>query len=98
MRLFTDSTLKRFWKDYPDAEPSLKTWMEVVEDTDFESPNEVIQLFKGADTVGNNRIVFNVCRNKYRLIAKFQYERKLVFVRFLGTHKEYDKIIDIKNI
>jgi mRNA-degrading endonuclease HigB of HigAB toxin-antitoxin module len=51
MRLFTDSTLKRFWKDYPDAEPSLKTWMEVIEDTDFESPNEVIQLFKGADSV-----------------------------------------------
>lgn len=98
MRLFTDSTLKRFWNTYPDAEPQLKTWMDVIEEVSFNNPNEVIQMFKGADTVGNNRIVFNICRNKYRLIAKFEYERKLVFVRFLGTHKEYDKITDIKNI
>lgn len=64
----------------------------------FDNPNEVIALSKGADTVGNGRVVFNICRNKYRLIAKYEYERKLVFVRFLGTHKEYDAITDIKSI
>jgi mRNA interferase HigB len=98
MRLFTDSTLKRFWSKYPDSEPSLKTWLEVIEEVNFNNPNEVIRMFKGADIVGNNRIVFNICRNKYRLIAKFHYERKLVFVRFLGTHKEYDKIKDIQDL
>lgn len=64
----------------------------------FETPNQVINHFKGADTVGNGRIVFNISRNKYRLIAKFEYEKKLVFVRFIGTHKEYDKIENIAHI
>ncbi len=64
------------------------------EEYDFNSPNEVITLFKDADTVGNGRIVFNICHNKYRLVAKYEYS----FVRFLGTHKEYDKIEDIKNL
>lgn len=72
--------------------------MEIIEDVTFSSPNEVISIFKGADTVGNSRIVFNICFNKYRLVAKFEYTRQLVFVRFLGTHKEYDKITDIKNL
>jgi len=98
MRTFTKGTLREFWELHPDAEPSLKTWFEINEEYEFNSPNEVISLFKGADTVGNNRIVFNICRNKYRLIAKYEYAKKMVFVRFIGTHKEYDKIEDIKNI
>lgn len=98
MRIFTKGTLREFWELYPDAEPSLKTWHEVNEEYEFNSPNEVIALFKDADTVGNGRIVFNICRNKYRLIAKYEYSKKWVFVRFVGTHKEYDKIVDIKNI
>lgn len=98
MRIFTKATLAKFWNTYPDAYPSLKTWFDVVEETDFKTPNEVIKLFKGADTVGNGRIVFNICRNKYRMVAKFEYDRGFVFVRFLGTHKEYDKIEDIKSI
>lgn len=98
MRIFTKGTLKTFWEIYPDAESALKTWYEVVEENNFKTPNEIIKLFKGADTVGNNRIVFNICRNKYRLIAKFEYQRGFAFVRFLGTHKEYDNIKDIQNI
>ncbi len=98
MRIFTKARLREFWELYPDSEAALKTWHEVNEEYDFNSPNEVISLFKGADTVGNNRIVFNICRNKYRLIAKYEYSKKWVFVRFVGTHKEYDKIDDIKNI
>ncbi len=98
MRIFTKGTLRDFWTKYPDAEPSLKTWYEVNEERVFNNPNEVISLFKGADTVGNGRIVFNICRNKYRLIAKYEYEKKLIFVRFVGTHKEYDAINDIKFI
>jgi len=98
MRIFTKGTIRDFWNKYPDSESSLKTWYEVNEEYDFNSPNEVITLFKDADTVGNGRIVFNICHNKYRLVAKYEYSRKLVFVRFLGTHKEYDKIEDIKNL
>lgn len=98
MRIFTKGTLRDFWVKCPDAELSLKTWYEVNEERSFNNPNEVIALFKGSDTIGNGRIIFNICRNKYRLIAKYEYERKLIFVRFIGTHKEYDAITDIKFI
>lgn len=53
--------------------------------------------FKGADYVGNERIVFNITQNKYRLVAAFNYDFQLCFVKFLGTHKEYDKI-DVKTV
>jgi len=98
MRIFTKGTIRGFYEIYPDAEPSLKTWFEVIEERDFENPNQVIWLFKNSDTLGNGRIVFNICNNKYRLVAKFEYQKKLVFVRFIGTHKEYEQIRDIKNI
>lgn len=76
----------------------MKTWYAVNEEREFNSPNEVISLFKSAGIVGNGRIVFNIGHNKYRLIAKHEYRKKLVFVRFLGTHKEYDTIENIKSI
>ena len=98
MRVFTKGTLRDFWEEYPDSEKPLKLWFEVMEESEFLNPNEIIALFKSADTVKNGRIVFNVCRNKYRLIAKFEYEKKFVFVRFIGTHKEYDQIEYIENI
>lgn len=98
MRIFTKGRIKAFCEAYPDAEPSLKTWYEVIEERDFDNPNQVISLFKSSDTVGNGRIIFNVGNNKYRLIAKFEYQKKLAFIRFIGTHKEYDQIEDIKKI
>lgn len=98
MRIFSKGTLRKFWEGYPDARASLEFWYDTVEKTNFENPNEVIGYFSKADTVGNGRIVFNIARNKYRLIVKFEYERKFAFVRFIGTHKEYDQIEDIENI
>ena len=98
MRIFTKTTLRKFWEIYPDAKPSLEFWYETVESTFFRNPNDVIRHFKNSDTVGNNRIVFNITQNKYRLIVKFEYDRQLAYVRFIGTHKDYDKINDIQNI
>ena len=98
MRIFTKGTLRDFWEEFQDSEKPLKAWFEVMEEREFLTPNEVITLFKSADIVKNGRIVFNICRNKYRLIAKFEYEKQFVFVRFIGTHKEYDEIEDIENI
>ncbi len=98
MRIFTKATLRNFWGVYPDAKSSLEFWYETVEKATFRNPNEVIKHFKNADIVGNNRVVFNITQNKYRLIVKFEYNRQLAYVRFIGTHKEYDKIIDIQNI
>lgn len=98
MRIFSKGTLRAFWEANPDARASLEFWHDTVEETDFETPNDVIGLFRKADTVGNGRIVFNIAGNKYRLIVKFVYEKKFAFVRFIGTHKEYDQIEDIENI
>jgi mRNA interferase HigB len=89
MRILSKATLRTFWETYPDSRPSLEFWYDT---------NEVINHFRNADIVGNGRIVFNITQNKYRLIVKFEYERQLAFVRFIGTHKEYDKITDIQNI
>ena len=63
-----------------------------------ENPNGIIGAFNGADTVGNGRIVFNIAGNKYWLIIKFVYETQICYVRFLGSHKEYDKIRNIQEI
>ena len=98
MRIFTKTTLRNFWRMYPDSKAALEFWHDTVESTIFKTPNDVIKHFKNADTVGNNRIVFNINQNKYRLIAKFEYDRQLAYVRFIGTHKEYDKIKNIQNI
>ncbi|MCP9762247.1 type II toxin-antitoxin system HigB family toxin [Lacihabitans soyangensis] len=98
MRIFSKGTLRNYWEKYPDARPALETWYSILEEIDFKNPNEVIKFFKDADTIKNNRIIFNICKNKYRLIVKFEYQLNFAFVRFIGTHKEYDKLIDIENI
>lgn len=64
----------------------------------YQNPNEVIADYPMADTVKNNRVVSNICHNKYRLIVTFRYKLKRVYMRFIGTHKEYDDIKDISTI
>jgi mRNA interferase HigB len=100
MRIITKARLEAFAARYPDAAVPLKFWFDVVKSSNFLTPHEVIAVFNTADYVGNNRIVFNIARNKYRLIAKFEFHPKaqLVFIKFVGTHQEYDAIDDIKNI
>jgi mRNA interferase HigB len=97
MRIHALKTLKQFWGKHPDAEPYLRHWYGKIEGNEYKSPQEVIADFKNADFVGNERIVFNIARNKYRLIAAFNYEFQLCFVKFIGTHTEYSKI-DAKTV
>ncbi len=98
LRIIKIKTLQDFWKKHPDAEKGLRVWYADIENNNWHSPNEIIRFFKNADTVGNNRIVFNIEHNKYRLIVLFRYKIQLGLVRFVGTHKEYDKIKNIDNI
>jgi mRNA interferase HigB len=100
MRIITKKRLEDFCALYPDATIPLKFWYDVIKNNNFYTPQAVIAVFNTADYVGNNRIVFNISRNKYRLIAKFEFHPKaqLVFIKFVGTHREYDAIEDIKNI
>jgi len=100
MRIIAKSTIRNFWEKTAnkDSEQQLKAWYEAITERDWISPHDVVSYFKDADNVGNGRIVFNVCHNKYRLIVAFRYDVQLGYIRFIGTHKEYDKIKDIKNI
>jgi len=97
MRVHALKTLKQFWLEHPDAEPNLRHWYSKIEGNSYNTPQEVTTNFKNADYVGNERIVFNIARNKYRLIAAFNYDFQLCFVKFIGTHSAYDKI-DAKTI
>lgn len=98
MRVIAVSTLREFWEEYPDSEQELKAWYAKMKAANYQNANEVKQDTPTADPVGSNRIVFNICRNKYRLIVVFRYKLQRVYIRFINTHKEYDNIKDIKNI
>jgi len=91
-RFFSKSTLKRFWEKHADAEQYLKTWHETVQNADWKTPADVKMIYANASILKNNRIVFNIKGNSYSLIAKFNFEKQSVFIRFIGTHSDYDKI------
>ncbi|QMW06286.1 type II toxin-antitoxin system HigB family toxin [Spirosoma foliorum] len=98
MRVIKIKTLRDYWEREPNAKVGLQLWYKKIISRRWANSNEVIENFPGADTVGNNRIVFNIRRNDYRLIVKFQYEIQTCYVRFIDTHKEYDKIKDASTI
>ena len=91
-RIFVKSTLRKFWEIHPDSEQYLKTWYDTALSSDWKTPNNVKQTYANASILKNRRIVFNIKGNSYRLIVKFNFEKQWAFIRFLGTHKEYNKI------
>ncbi len=91
-RIVAKRTLVQFWEKYPDSKKYLETWYETVKKANWESPNEIKSFYATVSILKNSRVVFNIAGNKYRLIAKINYEKSWVFIRFIGTHKDYDKI------
>jgi mRNA interferase HigB len=91
-RIIAKSTLREFWEEYPDSEQYLKTWYDTAINSDWKSPADVKQTYANASVLKNNRIVFNIKGNTYRLIAKFNFEKQWIFIRFVGNHTTYDKI------
>lgn len=91
-RIFSKSTLKDFWMKNPDSEQYLKTWFDTAMYSNWKTPNEVKQTYANASILKESRIVFNIKGNTYRLVAKFNFEKQWIFIRFIGTHNEYDKI------
>jgi mRNA interferase HigB len=86
------SAIAAFYQEYPDAKNALENWYDITEEADWSNINDVKNTFNSADYVGNNRIVFNVKGNKYRLVALTIFGTRTVFIRFIGTHSAYDKI------
>ena len=91
-RIIAKSTLREFWKNHADSEQYLKTWYDTAKSSKWNSPNDITPAYVSASIQKNNRVVFNIKGNSYRLIVKFNYEKQWVFIRFIGTHAEYDKI------
>ena len=81
-----------FWEKYPDSEQYLKTWYDTAMSSEWRTPFDVKKSYASASILKDSRIVFNIKGNAYRLVAKFNYEKQLIFIRFIGTHTEYDKI------
>lgn len=96
-RVIAKKTLRDFWNNHSDSEQHLKTWYETAKTSHWTSPNDIKDTFANASILRNSRVVFNIKGNKYRLIVKFNYERQWAFIRFIGTHVEYDEI-DANNI
>jgi len=91
-RIFAKSTLREFWEKCPDTEQYLKTWYDTAINADWRTPADVKQTYSTASILKNNRVIFNIKGNSYRIVAKFNFEKQWVFIRFVGTHSEYDKI------
>ena len=81
-----------FYKKHPDSKSSIETWIAITRHAVWLKPSDVILDFPDADPVKNNRVVFNISGNKYRLIVQISYLRQWVFIKFIGTHAEYDKV------
>lgn len=96
-RIFSKSTLREYWEKHPETEQYLKTWYDTAMNSDWKTPNDVKQTFATASILKENRIVFNIKGNSYRLIAKFNFQKQWIFIRFIGTHKAYD-LIDANTI
>lgn len=92
MRVIAKRILRGYWEQHPDCEQRLSAWYHEASKAEWESPNEIKEQYASASILKNNRVVFNICGNKYRLIVEINYPRKWVFILFIGTYKEYDNI------
>ena len=91
MRIIARKTLRLYWEAHPDARQALQSWYADVKRAEWNSPADVKRVFRNASIIANNRIVFNIKGNRYRLIVAGDFSHHIVFIRFIGTHSEYDK-------
>ena len=92
MRVIAKKILRDFWENHGDCEQQLKSWFLETQKAEWENPNQIKSEYPSASILNENRVVFNIKGNKYRLIVKLSYEYQMVWIRFIGTHAEYDKI------
>lgn len=92
MRVIAVSTLRAFWQRHPDAEQPLKAWFAEATQAAWRQPADIKARFRSASILKNRRVVFNIKGNDYRLVVAVRYELGLMYVRFVGTHRQYDRI------
>lgn len=92
MRILSKKILRAFWEKHEDCEQQLKVWFLESTKAKWKNPNEIKKNYPSASILNDNRVVFNIKGNNYRLIVKINYDYKMIWMRFIGTHAEYDKI------
>jgi mRNA interferase HigB len=97
LRVIAKKILREFWERYPDCEQQLKAWFQETGNVEWRNPKDIKREYPSASILADNRVVFNIKGNHYRLVVKINYDYQMVWIRFIGTHAEYDKI-DAKKI
>jgi len=92
LRVIAKKILREFWEKHNDCEQQLKAWCQEASKAEWTSPNEIKSEYPSASIIGNDRVVFNIKGNTYRLIVKINFDYQMVWIRFAGTHAEYDKV------
>lgn len=92
MRIIAMSTLRDFWERHQAAKEPLLAWYREAKQADWDTPAKVKAKYGSASILGGNRVVFNIKGNDYRLVVRINYPYRVVYVRFVGTHAEYDAI------
>lgn len=92
MRVIAKKTLREFWMKHSDCEEQLKSWYREAIEANWNSPQDIKTDYPSASFLQDNKVVFNIKGNKYRLIVKINYHFGMIWIRFVGTHAEYDKV------
>ena len=97
MRVIALKALRLFWEQHPDARQPLQAWYHDAKAATWKTPADIKSTYRNASFVGNDRVVFNIKGNQYRLVVAIRYDYGIVYIRFVGSHQEYDQI-DAANI
>lgn len=97
MRVIALRTLRAFWEQHPEAQDALVAWYQDVKRAQWRTPADIRQVYRNASFVGHNRVVFNVKGSHDRVVVAVQYQQAIVYIRFVGTHREYDQI-DVESV
>jgi len=92
MKIIAIKSLRLFWQQHPQAEKALRGWYAEASRARWDTPAAIKAAHRNASFLGNNRVVFNIKGNDYRLVVAIRYTQQLMFIRFVGTHAEYDRI------
>lgn len=92
VRIISKKVLVDYYNKHKETKSQLEAWYHEVKHAEWKNPQEVKEKYGSASIIGRNRAVFNIKGNKYRLVTKINYQMKVVYIRFIGTHKEYNMI------
>jgi mRNA interferase HigB len=92
LRIISKKILREFWEKHFDSQQQLKSWFQECNKASWKSPKDIKKEYPSASFLANNRVVFNIKGNTYRLIVRINYDYSMIWIRFIGTHAEYDKV------